>query len=55
MARLPVSFHPDRSTAYVSQLGTNDAAVIDMDRFAVIGGFGTGLNPDSSVLLPAGA
>ncbi|OSC57446.1 hypothetical protein B5181_32355 [Streptomyces sp. 4F] len=49
-----VSFHPDRSTAYVSQLGTNDIAVIDMDRFAVIGGFGTGLEPDSSVLLPAG-
>ncbi|WP_395570501.1 YncE family protein [Streptomyces sp. BK79] len=48
-----VSFHPHRPLAYVSQLGTNRVTVVDLDRFAVVGGFGTGLEPDSSVLLPA--
>jgi hypothetical protein len=38
--------------AYVSLLGANRIAVVDLDRFAVVGGFRTGLEPDSSVLLP---
>lgn len=48
-----VSFHPAKPIAYVSQLGTNRIAVVDLDRLTVIGGFGTQLEPDSSVLLPA--
>jgi DNA-binding beta-propeller fold protein YncE len=48
-----VSFHPHRPLAYVSQLGANSVTVVDLDRFAVVGGFGTGLEPDSSALLPA--
>jgi len=47
-----VSLHPGRPLAYVSQLGTNRIAVVDLDRFAVVGGFATQLEPDSSVLLP---
>ncbi|MFI9175909.1 YncE family protein [Streptomyces lincolnensis] len=48
-----VSLHPGRPLAYVSLLGTNRIAVVDLDRLAVVGGFGTQLEPDSSVLLPA--
>ncbi|WP_343040673.1 YncE family protein [Streptomyces typhae] len=48
-----VSFHPDKALAYVSQLGTDRIAVVDLDRFTVVGDFGTRLEPDSSVLLPA--
>lgn len=50
-----VSFHPTDPLAYVSQLGTNRIAVVDLDRLAVVGGFGTRMEPDSSVLLPAAA
>ncbi|MCT9137761.1 YncE family protein [Streptomyces violarus] len=48
-----VSLHPGKPLAYVSQLGTNRVAVVDLDRLAVVGGFATQLEPDSSVLLPA--
>ncbi|WP_328843290.1 YncE family protein [Streptomyces sp. NBC_00258] len=48
-----VSLHPGRPLAYVSLLGTNRIAAVDLDRLAVVGGFGTQLEPDSSVLLPA--
>ncbi|GHC83444.1 hypothetical protein GCM10010349_67730 [Streptomyces flavofungini] len=48
-----VSFHPAKPIAYVSQLGNNRIAVVDLDRLTVIGGFATQLEPDSSVLLPA--
>ncbi|RDD87086.1 YncE family protein [Streptomyces parvulus] len=48
-----VSFHPHRPLAYVSQLGTNSVAVVDLERFTVAGGFDTGPEPDSSALLPA--
>ncbi|MFI9024198.1 YncE family protein [Streptomyces sp. NPDC053560] len=47
-----VSFHPVRPLAYVSLLDTNRVAVVDLDRFAVVGGFATQLEPDASVLLP---
>ncbi|WP_328414157.1 YncE family protein [Streptomyces violaceus] len=47
-----VSLHPGRPLAYVSQLGTNRVAVVDLDRFTVVGDFAAGLEPDSSVLLP---
>ncbi|MFI6374827.1 YncE family protein [Streptomyces sp. NPDC050546] len=47
-----VSLHPARPLAYVSQLGTNRVAVVDLERFAVVGDFAAGLEPDSSVLLP---
>ncbi|MFB6553446.1 MULTISPECIES: YncE family protein [unclassified Streptomyces] len=50
-----VSFHPDRPLAYVSQLGTHRIAVVDLERLTVVGDFGTGLEPDSSALLPAAA
>ncbi|MFD0417794.1 YncE family protein [Streptomyces sp. NPDC127108] len=48
-----VSFHPGKPLAYVSQLGNNRIAVVDLDRLTVVGGFATQLEPDSSVLLPA--
>ncbi|MFF8643111.1 YncE family protein [Streptomyces sp. NPDC015345] len=47
-----VSLHPTSSVAYVSLLGANRIAVVDLERLAVVGGFKTGLEPDSSVLLP---
>ncbi|WP_405656653.1 YncE family protein [Streptomyces sp. RK9] len=50
-----VSFHPTEPRAYVSQLGNNRVAVVDLDRLTVVGGFATQLEPDSSVLLPAPA
>ncbi|MFH9068928.1 YncE family protein [Streptomyces alboflavus] len=50
-----VSFHPTEPRAYVSQLGNNRVAVVDLDRLTVVGGFATQLEPDSSVLLPATA
>ncbi|MER5257286.1 MULTISPECIES: YncE family protein [unclassified Streptomyces] len=50
-----VSLHPSRPLAYVSLLGTHRIAVVDLDRFAVVDGFGTQLEPDSSVLLPGTA
>ncbi|UFQ13648.1 YncE family protein [Streptomyces huasconensis] len=50
-----VSLHPTRPLAYVSLLGANRIAVVDLDRLAVLGGFATGLEPDSSALLPAAA
>ncbi|MFB7657886.1 MULTISPECIES: YncE family protein [unclassified Streptomyces] len=46
------SFHPSRAAGLVSQLATNSVAVVDMERFALVGGFDTGLEPDSSILLP---
>lgn len=48
-----VTLHPDKPLAYVSLLGTNRIAVVDLDRFAVVDGFGTQLEPDAAVLLPA--
>ncbi|WJV50962.1 YncE family protein [Streptomyces flavofungini] len=48
-----VSFHPTKPRAYVSQLGNNRITVVDLDRLAIVGGFATQLEPDSSVLLPA--
>nr|WP_237330444.1 YncE family protein [Streptomyces sp. BA2] len=48
-----VTLHPSRPLAYVSLLGTNRIAVVDLDRFAVVDGFATQLEPDASVLLPA--
>lgn len=50
-----VSLHPTRPLAYVSLLGANRIAVVDLDRLTVFGGFATGLEPDSSALLPAAA
>ncbi len=50
-----VSFHLHRPLAYVSQLDTDSVAVVDLDRFSVVGGFGTGPEPDSSALLPSAA
>lgn len=46
-----VSFHPRKPLIYVSLVDTNRIAVVDLDRRAVVGGFGTQLEPDSSVLL----
>ncbi|MFD0548127.1 YncE family protein [Streptomyces rectiviolaceus] len=48
-----VTLHPTRPLAYVSLLGTHRIAVVDLDRFAVVDGFDTQLEPDSAVLLPA--
>ncbi|MEW2527417.1 YncE family protein [Streptomyces sp. NPDC047071] len=48
-----VSLHPTEPLAYVSLLDTDRIAVVDLDRLAVVGGFGTQREPDSSVLLPA--
>ncbi|WP_309248560.1 YncE family protein [Streptomyces sp. MNP-20] len=48
-----VSLHPSEPLAYVSLLDTDRIAVVDLDRLAVVGGFGTQREPDSSVLLPA--
>ncbi|WP_234334235.1 YncE family protein [Streptomyces sp. NRRL B-1347] len=48
-----VSLHPTEPLAYVSLLGTNRVAVVDLERLTVVGGFGTQLEPDSSALLPA--
>ncbi|MEI5098086.1 hypothetical protein RB200_04875 [Streptomyces sp. PmtG] len=48
-----VSFHPAGPLAYVSLLDTDRVAVVDLDRFTVVGGFATGREPDSSALLPA--
>lgn len=48
-----VTLHPSRPLAYVSLLGTNRIAVVDLDRFTVVNSFGTQLEPDASVLLPA--
>ncbi|MFD9905761.1 YncE family protein [Streptomyces sp. NPDC059063] len=50
-----VSLHPAKPMAYVSLLGANRVAVVDLERLAVVGGFGTQLEPDSSALLPAAA
>lgn len=50
-----VAFHPDRPMAYVSLLGPNRIAVVDLERFAVTGGFATRPEPDSAVLLPGGS
>ncbi|MGH3752279.1 MAG: YncE family protein [Pseudonocardiaceae bacterium] len=46
-----VSLHPRKPLSYVSLVDTNRIAVVDLDRRAVVGGFGTQLEPDSSVLL----
>lgn len=48
-----VTLHPNKPLAYVSLLGTHRIAVIDLNRFAVVNDFGTQLEPDASVLLPA--
>ncbi|KAF4407637.1 YncE family protein [Streptomyces lycii] len=48
-----VSFHPGKPLAYVSLLDVQRIAVVDLDRFSVIGGFATQVEPDTSVLLPA--
>ncbi|GHE96688.1 hypothetical protein GCM10018785_71870 [Streptomyces longispororuber] len=48
-----VSLHPGKPLAYVSLLGTDRVAVVDLDRFAVVGGFATQREPDASALLPA--
>ncbi|MEU6262960.1 YncE family protein [Saccharopolyspora shandongensis] len=49
-----VSFHPTAALAYVSQLGDVDqVSIVDLETRSVAGGFGTGREPDSSVLLPA--
>ncbi len=50
-----VSLHPSEPLAYVSLLGTDRVAVVDLDRFAVVGGFATQREPDASALLPARA
>ncbi|MGW6267645.1 YncE family protein [Streptomyces sp. NPDC055060] len=47
-----VSLHPGKPLAYVSLLDTHRIAVVDLDRFAVVDGFATQREPDSSVLLP---
>lgn len=46
-----VSFHPDRALAYVSLLDSDRIAVVDLDRLTVVGGFGTGSEPDVSALV----
>lgn len=48
-----VSFHPGEPLAYVSLLGSARIAVVDLERLAVVGGFPTRREPDSSALLPA--
>ncbi|MFI6088355.1 YncE family protein [Streptomyces sp. NPDC051218] len=48
-----VTLHPGKARAYVSLLGTDRIAVVDLDRFTVVGGFATRSEPDSAVLLPA--
>ncbi|MGW7073529.1 YncE family protein [Streptomyces sp. NPDC054855] len=48
-----VTLHPSKPLAYVSLLGTHQIAVVDLDRFAVVNSFATGLEPDASALLPA--
>lgn len=48
-----VTLHPSEPLAYVSLLGTNRIAVVDLDRFAVVNSFATRLEPDASALLPA--
>ncbi|MFJ5263744.1 YncE family protein [Streptomyces sp. NPDC088387] len=47
-----VALHPGRPLAYVSLLGANRIAVVDLERFSVVGTFDTRLEPDSAVLLP---
>ncbi|MEV0700273.1 YncE family protein [Saccharopolyspora sp. NPDC050389] len=49
-----VSFHPNAALAYVSQLGGGDqVSIVDLESRSIVGGFTTGREPDSSVLLPA--
>ncbi|WP_190086058.1 YncE family protein [Streptomyces longisporoflavus] len=46
-----VTLHPAKPLAYVSLLSTDQIAVVDLNRFDVIDGFGTRREPDSAVLL----